>query len=82
MLIRPKRHPIHGIQNPVAIWPEDGHVTRCGQQLVIQNRAVGCFFETTGETHCAPCTHLVQFADQTDGGSTVHTDKCCIWCLG
>ena len=81
MLIRPKRHPIHGIQNPVAIRPQNGHSPCCGQQLVVQIRTVGCFFEPAGKTHRASCTHLVQFADQTDGCVTVHSDKCRIRCL-
>ena len=75
MLIRPKRHLIHGIQNPVAIRPQNGHSPCCGQQLVIQIRTVGGFFEAACKTHGAPGTHLVQLADQIDGCAAVHSDE-------
>ena len=78
VLVRPQRHPVEEVDEPVAVRPDDGHLPRRLDQIALQRSAVIRFQKAGCVTHGAAGTDLRQLGDGVDGGMPIDADEYCV----
>ena len=79
MLVWPEHRPVQIVQHAVAVWPEERHVARRRDKLLLQIIIAG-FGKARGKTDRAAAPHRRQLGRHLDHRVAVDSQKGCIRC--
>src|SRR5205823_1820224 len=75
VFVRPQRNAREGIDETIAVWPDERHARGGGEELILEMHIAG-FGEARSVDDGSPATFGSQSSDDLDRGLAFHCDEC------